>query len=1514
MKWFKNLNRRTRQIMAGVLSICLMLTMMPVSSLKTWAATLADSVSIGNEITLDAAKPYYVNGVAAASGTLGEDGCTAYLDTTSGTLTFKDFSTTGRVSAGNKNLTVVLQGTNTIATSDEYGLGDGFDAGNITISGDGVLNVSAKDRAISTIGTVTVNSGTVVANADGIGIVGASGVIINGGNVTGIGGNQYGIDCYAQYDGIITINGGNVIASSSGGSAFGKAVKVTQAYEYRTANTGGYTSASADIAASSRTGMYYEIKVGAEPEQLSIYPYATAMTQSSSTGSMTLAVDTDGSSYQWQVSDTKDGTFEDAVGGTNEMYTFDTIDGKWYRCVIDGNKITKPVQVLNVNNNNFSGHAYSWYWYLSNDSLAYALKNKEFDIVGKYNDRWIETSYNYYWDVDARSSATPDVLGRDDFSVEGVEKLKITFNPDNERKAIIAIDLEEGYQAASVGTDTQLYGYDDCPLTAKETRTGTLKQIQMVGADSLEVATASSPAFVIKPITEVSSYWIGFWSFRQGYCYNDGTISAKDGEYTFNQAGTHVMQFNGDDSGMTMSWTNVPSGGVVKFEMSIGTVQQTGAILQDPVTDTDTMELVVTPGSYYRLLDENGVPATDWVLPNSEGNIVFDHLTPDTLYTIETVSPENYNEGNPDEGDIEWLDEVYTKIPIDDTTTDDHDVHITPYCISARFGNLNFEKYTYTVSSGTTPITVPSTGLVTGLSLSTTYTLYAQDKVTHNTSTAATFTTIDHSYEVTVKQDIPATLVATCDGESCNDSHELTITAPTRTEYDDSGSASATLSQTTFAGQTTLPAIKYVGRAGTNYGENTTAPTNAGKYTASITVEGKTASVDYEIAKATPTGITWPSGLSTDAGEKLSSVDLSSYATDDGSFAWKNDDTIVVYSDTAEYPMTYTPNNSNYQSVEQDIEVEGIDDVKPTGKISIGTNYWNNFLNTVTFGFFFKETKTVTITAEDNAFGSGIDEIAYCIANQKVDDIEGLATSAWTEYDEFDINPEKKYVIYARIIDKAGNVTYLHTDGIVVFKDTEVKTGEYDYTLTTKTDIVTNINLGNNTVDYIDICEPGGGAGDTLNFTVNAAGYLVLDGSSIEAFAKDWYAGDYEVAVSYKALDEEYIEGTSKGDKISDTVLTLHVKRCRITKPSADSTVFTYTGSAQVYHIPANVAYEVTNNIRTKAGGQEVTVALKDINTYEWADGTTDNLKFNFSIGKATPSTNFPTGLTIGTDKKLSDIDLTGYEGYTWDNDNTTVAYGSHDYPMTFTPTDTVNYNTVKQNVTVIGNDVTAPTGEITITGNKWNEFWNNVTFGLFFKETQMVTVTSGDTESGVAKTEYFLSDKELSENEAKAITDWTAFSSSFDIDPNNQYVVYVRVTDNAGNAAIINSDGVVLDNILPVLAGIENGKTYYQEVEVTVTDANLDKVEVNGDKVTVTDGKFKLMADDEIQKVKAFDKAGNVSAEITVTVEAQHTQGESPKTGDLNSMWIWALCCGISMATVKGVLTYKRNKKRIRY
>ena len=127
--------------------------------------------------------------------------------------------------------------------------------------------------------------------------------------------------------------------------------------------------------------------------------------------------------------------------------------------------------------------------------------------------------------------------------------------------------------------------------------------------------------------------------------------------------------------------------------------------------------------------------------------------------------------------------------------------------------------------------------------------------------------------------------------------------------------------------------------------------------------------------------------------------------------------------------------------------------------------------------------------------------------------------------------------------------------------------------------------------------------------------------------------------------------------------------------------------------------------------------------------------------------------------------------------------------------------------ITAQWRDIAVPTGEIKIAENGWKSFFNTITFGLFFKDTQMVTVTAADNSGEAVKIEYLLSDKALTESELAGMT-FTAYSAPFSINPDNEYVIYAKLTDTSGNVAYINTNGIVLDATVPVISGIENGKT----------------------------------------------------------------------------------------------------------
>ena len=82
---------------------------------------------------------------------------------------------------------------------------------------------------------------------------------------------------------------------------------------------------------------------------------------------------------------------------------------------------------------------------------------------------------------------------------------------------------------------------------------------------------------------------------------------------------------------------------------------------------------------------------------------------------------------------------------------------------------------------------------------------------------------------------------------------------------------------------------------------------------------------------------------------------------------------------------------------------------------------WSGVLNQITFGKFFNKTQKVSLSAADS--GSGVGSIHYMIADRSytIDELNALPNGKWTLYEkEFNIEPDRQYIIYAKITDKAG--------------------------------------------------------------------------------------------------------------------------------------------------------------------------------------------------------------------------------------------------------------------------------------------------------------------------------------------------------------------------------------------------------------------------------------------------------------------------------------------------------------
>ena len=191
--------------------------------------------------------------------------------------------------------------------------------------------------------------------------------------------------------------------------------------------------------------------------------------------------------------------------------------------------------------------------------------------------------------------------------------------------------------------------------------------------------------------------------------------------------------------------------------------------------------------------------------------------------------------------------------------------------------------------------------------------------------------------------------------------------------------------------------------------------------------------------------------------------------------------------------------------------------------------------------------------------------------------------------------------------------------------------------------------------------------------------------------------------------------------------------------------------------------------------------------------------------------------------------------------------------------------------------DIEKPTGEIVIGTNKWQEFLNKITFGLFFKDTQTVTINAADN-SGTVFVSYLVTDRDLSGAELQSLV-FSGYEEPFHINPNGEYIVYAMLVDANLNITYLRSDRVTLDNVQPVIGGIENGKTYCEAQTVTIDEKYVDTVTVNGTEVTLDkNNSFTLSPADGKQRIIVTDRAGN-TAEMTVTVNDGHTGGTATCT-----------------------------------
>ena len=317
--------------------------------------------------------------------------------------------------------------------------------------------------------------------------------------------------------------------------------------------------------------------------------------------------------------------------------------------------------------------------------------------------------------------------------------------------------------------------------------------------------------------------------------------------------------------------------------------------------------------------------------------------------------------------------------------------------------------------------------------------------------------------------------------------------------------------------------------------------------------------------------------------------------------------------------------------------------------------------------------------------------------------------------------------------------------------------------------------------------------------------------------------------------------------------------------PSADNP------NTYFYTVTENGLYTVRVTSGTGVVGDEKSITYDKIDSTEpvvtidsgsYRSGNWTNENVTLSVSN--------TASNLGTATFWYKVDKGEWQAYT---DDIIVSEETDGTVYTFKAISASGVESAEASITV-KLDKTAPDGDVEIAESSVKKFINTITFGLFFNQNVDVTITGTDDLSGVAAVEYYRSEEILTEDDVLAIEDWTVYSSiSETAEAAAKFVYYVKITDHAGNVTYFGSDGVTFDLTAPVIEGVTNGATYYTTQSVTVSDANLESITLNGETVN---GTFTIEGNkEETYTIVATDKAGN-KTEYTLTMKPISSLEES--------------------------------------
>lgn len=441
----------------------------------------------------------------------------------------------------------------------------------------------------------------------------------------------------------------------------------------------------------------------------------------------------------------------------------------------------------------------------------------------------------------------------------------------------------------------------------------------------------------------------------------------------------------------------------------------------------------------------------------------------------------------------------------------------------------------------------------------------------------------------------------------------------------------------------------------------------------------------------------------------------------------------------------------------------------------------------------------------------------------------------------------------------------------------------------------------------------------TTNQDVSYTYWLSSQSEEQAAATQPTDAGTYTVKATYAATD--LYEACSKTAEF--TILP---------RPAAlqwSETKLTYKGDAQ--SVTATVTNKVspdtddsfkleyTGNTETEAGNYTAGVtALGNPNyTLDSATNTSQSWSIAYLTAPASPLS--VTGTKGQNDWYVSEVTLRAADGYqisadggaTWQGGFGYTTSGTYHEGQTYRLRQTATgYITAPTALPVIKVDLTAPTGKLQI-NTREIEQTDRILWKWFFREKAEITVTAADEVSGVARIEY------QSVNAPGGYQEngyWKKLdTNSLAIPANASQILYFKITDNAGNVTILNSNGVVVYTDATATGEVNFVKTTTadQDTGIRVAENTVASIkegtedvaagayqikEVNGEKhLILTAAYLKSLTDGAHTLTAAYDANGHAwedgaegekPADSTITVVVSRAQGVVTILGEQSKVY----------------------------